>query len=231
MGSIFKAVIVFLLTCNMASAQDATELVHRLKQKLDRVNDYQASGILKTDVAFIKVPVSNVDIFYKKPDRFKIKKEGGIAILPKGGVSININSILVSDKFTAVPAGSSSIGNTVLTIVKLLPMDEASDIVLTTLYIDEKNLVVRRAITTTRESGTYEMELSYGKYSDYGLPDKVVFLFNTKDYKIPKGVTFEYDEDEAPKADASKIQNKKGKVEITYNSYTINKGLTESVFN
>ena len=28
----------------------------------------------------------------------------------------------------------------------------------------------------------------------YGLPDKVIFSFNTKDYKLPKGVTFDYDD-------------------------------------
>jgi hypothetical protein len=52
-----------------------------------------------------------------------------------------------------------------------------------------------------------------------------VFSFNTKDYKLPKGITLEYD-------DGSKKntlpQNKKGRVEIIYNDYQINKGLAAS---
>lgn len=81
----------------------------------------------------------------------------------------------------------------------------------------------------TKDNGTYEIGLTYGKYSSYGLPDKVVFSFNTKDYKLPKGVTLEFDE-EAKTTDADKLKNKKGKIEITYSSYVINKGVDDSVF-
>jgi len=28
--------------------------------------------------------------------------------------------------------------------------------------------------------------MNYGKYADYALPDKVLFTFNTKDYKLPR---------------------------------------------
>jgi hypothetical protein len=72
------------------------------------------------------------------------------------------------------------------------------------------------------------MEMTYGKYAAYGLPDKVVVSFDTRDYKLPKGVTFEYDAGQTAKQPA--LQNKKGQVEITYASYQINTGLKESVF-
>jgi outer membrane lipoprotein-sorting protein len=89
-------------------------------------------------------------------------------------------------------------------------------------------LLVRKVITTTKENGTYEINLFYGKYSSYALPDKIIFSFNTKDYKLPKGIALEFDEEEKP--DLNKLKNKKGKVEITYSSYTINKGIDDSVF-
>jgi len=71
--------------------------------------------------------------------------------------------------------------------------------------------------------------LYYGKYSDYEVHDKVVFSFNTRDYKLPKGITLEFDELEKP-ADLNKLKNKKGKVEIAYTSYIINKGVDDGVF-
>ena len=116
-----------------------------------------------------------------------------------------------------------------LKIVKLLPVDENSEIVLSTLYIDEANLLVRKAITTTKENGTYEMALTYGKYSNLGLPDKVVFSFNTKDYKLPKGITLEFDDGQKA-TDMDKLKNKKGRVEIVYTTYIINKGIDDKVF-
>jgi outer membrane lipoprotein-sorting protein len=207
-----------------AHAQDMTDLINKVKAKLDRVNDYTATGVLKTDVAFIKAPVSKVVIYYKKPNRFRLQKNGGISVLPKGGVSVNMNNVVSIDNFTALDAGEAVINNVKTKVVKLLPNDENSDVVLSTLYIDEANLLIRKAVTTTRENGTYEVTMSYGKYADYGLPDKVQFSFNAKDYKLPKGITLDFDENTKP-SDMEKLKKKKGKVEIDYSSYVINQGV------
>jgi len=212
-----------------ASAQDMTELIKKVKAKLDQVNDYVAEGVLKTDVTFIKAPAGKVKVYFKKPDKFKLKKDGGISILPKGGVSVNTGNIIMIDSFVALAAGEIVVEGFKTTIVKLLPTSENSEIVLSTLYIDETNLLVQKAITTTKDNGTYEISFSYGKYSSYGLPDKIIFSFNTKNYKLPKAVTLEFDEGEK-NSDANKLKNKKGKVEITYSTYTINKGVDDSVF-
>jgi hypothetical protein len=210
-------------------SQPEVELVKKVKAKLDKVNDYQVDGKMTIDVSFIKARQSDVKIFFKKPDKFKVKKEGGISILPKGGVSINLSSIIMTDNYTVIPAGEAIVEGVKVKIVKLLPLEEAGDVVLTTLYIDEKNLVIRKSTITTRESGTYEMQMAYGRYIEWGLPDKVVFSFNIKDYKLPKGVTFEYDSGNQPsKEDANK--NKKGKVEIMYANYVINKGVSDDIF-
>ena len=219
-----------LFFASVVSAQDMTGLVMKVKAKLDLVNDYEAEGRMKTDVAFIKAPVGKVRVYFRKPNKFRLKKDGGISLLPKGGVSVNMNSLITTTDFIALAAGDAMVGTVKTKIVKLLPANENNDIVLTTLYIDEANLVVRKAVTTTRENGTYEMEMSYGQYLQYGLPDKVVFAFNTKDYKLPKGITLEFDDNEKPQTEAEKLKNRKGRVEITYTSYTINKGLPDAVF-
>jgi outer membrane lipoprotein-sorting protein len=214
-----------------STAQDEKDLVKRVKAKLDKVSDYTAAGVMKIDVSFINAPSSKVAVYYKKPNRFKVKKAGGISILPKGGVSINVNSLLLNDKFEAFFAGNDVVKGTPVKKVKLIPLDETSDVVITTLYIDEKTELIRKTSITTRESGSYEMQLDYGKYSTYGLPDKVVFTFNTKDYKLPKGITLEYDKGESRQKKEAKAANKKGTVEITYSSYAINKGVDDKVFN
>lgn len=223
-------VIVFKLFNASVSAQDMTGLVMKVKAKLDLVNDYEAEGRMKTDVAFIKAPVGKVKVYFRKPNQFRLKKDGGISLLPKGGVSVNMNSLITTNDFIALAAGDAVVNGVKTKIVKLLPANENSEIILTTLYIDEPNLVVRKAVTTTRENGTYEMEMSYGQYLQYGLPDKVVFAFNTKDYKLPKGITLEFDDNEKPLTDAQKLKNRKGRVEITYTSYIVNKGVPVSVF-
>ena len=230
MKNFLIVLVSFIGLQSAAFSQDMTALINKVSAKLNQVNDYTAEGSLKTDVSFIKAPSGKVKVYFKKPDKFKLKKDGGISILPKGGVSINMNSMVMTNNYVALAAGESTIDGVKTKIVKLLPTDENSEIVLSTLYIDEANLLVRKAVTTTKENGTYEMGLTYGKYSNYGLPDKVVFSFNTKDYKLPKGVTFDFEDGtKQPKAE-DKAKAKKGKAEITFISYKINAGIPGTVF-
>lgn len=212
------------------AAQDATALVKQVRDKLLKVQDYKAQAVIKTDVPFIRMPQSDVDVYYKRPDKFRIKKEGGISILPKGGGSININALLSSNRFTAVAGGDAKLGGAPVKVVKLLPLEENSEVVLTTLYIDEKNALIRKATSTTRDNGTYEMEMEYGKFAGWGLPDKVIFVFNTKDYKLPKGMTLEYEGGSKPTASTSNKETK-GRIEVRYANYIINKGVADAVFN
>jgi len=227
-----KKILLILFTIHYSlftGAQDMNALIEKVKAKLDKVDDYTATGVLKTDIAFIKAPVSNVKIYYKKPDHFRLVKNGGVSVLPKGGISVNMNNVISTNNFTALDAGDALINNIKTKVVRLLPNDDTNNIVLSTLYIDEADFLIRKATTTTRENGTYELMMTYGKYADYGLPDKVQFSFNAKDYKLPKGLTLDFDENAKP-SDTDQLKNKKGKVEITYSSYTINKGVDDGVF-
>jgi outer membrane lipoprotein-sorting protein len=220
-----------LLLCNMAvTAQDAAALVQKVKTKLEKVTDYEAAGKMKTNVTFLKVPVATVKIFYKRPNKLKIKNDKGISFVPKGAVNINLNNVISSGKYTVLDAGTDKINGAAVRVVKLLPEDDNAEVVLSTLYIDEANAVIKKAKTTTRENGSYELEMSYGKHLEYGLPDKIIFSFNTKDYKLPKGVTFDFDDGSDTKKAADKAKNKKGRAEITINSYSINKGIADAVF-
>jgi outer membrane lipoprotein-sorting protein len=227
MRKMFFIFFVFLVR-NQTFGQTPAEWINKVRAKLEKVNDYTAKGKLKTNVVFIKAPVASVKVYYKRPDKMKIVNENGISFIPKGSVNINLAKFLSAPgNYEIVDAGKEAASG--WRILKLLPTDENSDIVLSTLYIDEKDELVKKAKNTTRDNGTYELEMSYGRYASFGLPDKVVFSFNTKDYKLPKGVTFDYDDRSAKKPDDS-LKNRKGRVEIIYSEYSINKGVDDTIF-
>lgn len=228
--TILALLIYGVCTPVFSAAQDVTQLVAKVKDRIDGVKDYTATGKMKTNVSFLKVPVANVVILFKKPNLLKIRNEKGISFVPKGAVSINLNNVLSNGSYTVLDAGIDKIAGIPVKVVKLLPADDNADIVLSTLYIDEARQVILRTKTTTRDNGSYELEMSYGKYVSFGLPDKIVFSFNTKEYKLPKGITFDFDDGTAAKQDAEKNKNRKGRAEITISTYTINKGLPDDVF-
>ena len=215
--------IILLVLSGAVCAQDIQGLLARVRARIAQVNDYSAEARMKIDVSFMKVPESAVKVYFKKPDQFRIIKEGGISILPKGGVTISLAALLSGNDFAAIDAGREN----GLQVVKLVPLKETGDIALTTLYIDDKALLVKRAVTTTRNNGTYELSLEYGNYASLALPDRAVFTFNTSGYKLPKGLALEYD---AGDANAPAAPSGKGQVILVYQRYTVNKGVAEAVF-
>jgi outer membrane lipoprotein-sorting protein len=210
-------------------AQDVKELLKKVKVKYDKVNDYTATGKMKTNVIFIKAPVATVKIYYKRPDKLKIKNESGISFIPKGSVNVNMNNVLGLNNFEAVAAGTEKVNGADCSVVKIFPLNDDENITRATLYIDEKALLVLKSVISTKENGTYELVMNYKNYAEYGLPDKVELTFNTKDYKLPKGISIDYDNGTGNN-NAENSKNKKGKVEITYSNYLINKGVPDTVF-
>lgn len=223
----FLIILLFYSGFNL-KAQRAEEVIMQVRAKIEQVNNYVAQAKLKTNVAFIKAPIANVKIYFKKPNKIRIHNVSGISFIPKGSVNISLNNVFADiSAYDIIDMGKEEKSG--LRIIKLLPKNDTSEVVLSTFYIDDKRMLIIKATTTTRDNGTYELQMSYGKYADYGLADKIVFSFNTKEYKLPKGITFDYDVG-APKNEANKIKDKKGKVEISYLNYIINQGVPDSVF-
>ena len=230
MKGIGVTIIFLFYFLPFTKAQEALALIEKVKTKIEQVKDYEAAGTMKTNVSFLKVPMADVTIYFKNPDKLKIKNEKGISLVPKGAASMSLSNLMANRKFTAIPAGDDKVEGIAVKVVKLLPMDENSDIVLSTLYIDEARLLIIKARTTTRENGTYELTMQYGKYATYALPDKAIFSFNTKAYKLPKGVTFDYDDGSDKTKSKEALKTNKGALEITYNNYIINKGVADAMF-
>jgi outer membrane lipoprotein-sorting protein len=220
----FILLFVFAFAFFHSFSQSADLLIQKVAAKLATVKHYEAHGTLKTDVPFLKLPLSEVEISFSFPDQITIKKEGGVTVLPKGGLKISMNSLLVDGNYTSFSAGRINWKGKDLLMVKLVPNAANSDVVISTLYVDEKEFLIRKAITTTKDNGTYEIEMDYGKYAKWALPDKALMSFSLKDYKLPKAITFEYDAGIEEKKEAKKTTDNKGKVEIIYSSYIINKG-------
>ncbi len=223
---VFAGLLTAMVGC--LSAQDAGALLSRVKAKLEQVQSYEAEGSMKTNVTFLKVPESKVKIYFRKPDAIRIRSEKGLSFVPKGAVKVNLNSIVSGQASTAIDAGLDHTGGRTTRVIKLLPVDDNADVVLSTLYIEEATALILRARTTTRDNGSYELEMQYGRYAGWGLPDKLRFSFNARDYKLPKGVTFDFDDGTASVKPAPKQQQ--GQVEISFDAYQVNKPLSDQLF-
>ena len=67
-----------------------------------------------------------------------------------------------------------------------------------------------------------------GAEEDKFYRNKLEYTFSTKEYNIPKGLTIEYEK--GGKKTPPTASKTKGRIEIQYASYIINKGINEKVF-
>ncbi len=222
-----------LLICSVvARADDGTKLFYALRSKILTVKDYTADVKVKIDVSFMRVPQLRGTLYFKAPDKMRLERNGGLSMLPKKNINLTISNLIPSGNVTVIDMGQVTVKGKKLRLLKAIPEDETSNIILTKIWVDETSLVATRAETTTRNDGTVIMDLDFGRYIPYGLPDKVVIYMNVKDYKLPKGVTMDYnDETEATKAPKNATQGpQKGTIEINYLKYDINTGLSDAKF-
>lgn len=57
--------VLFVFCASVAMAQDASQLIKKVKAKLELVDNYEATGVMKTDIAFIKAPIGKIKIYFK----------------------------------------------------------------------------------------------------------------------------------------------------------------------
>jgi hypothetical protein len=129
----WTAMVMAIMMTTSLFAQDANQLVKQVKAKMDKVKDYSANATLRTDVPFLKVPLAEVQVYFKLPNRFKITKEKGVSILPKGGVSVSMQNILADPNFVAIDAGVEKLNGQAVRVVRVLPGNTNNDVVLTIL--------------------------------------------------------------------------------------------------
>ncbi len=226
--------IVFILSfviplTLLSQTPDANAIVTKIKEKYNQVKDFETDVNIKVNVEFLNVPESKAKLYFKQPNKTKLESTG-FAMLPKQGIGIPVATLL-STPYTALYTGKETINGKNLTLIKIIPVSDTGDIILSTLWIDESRSVVQKITSSTRR-GTVQLEFGYGKYLSLGLPETVKISFDLPNFSLPKTLTGDISSDS--KKDEKKTppsKQVKGSATLTYSNYSINKGLSDNIFN
>jgi outer membrane lipoprotein-sorting protein len=223
-----KKILLLIVIAVTVSAQtkDPNKILKLVKDKFEKVKDYEVDANIHLDINFIKMPDTKAKIFFKQPDKVKLKSEG-FAMLPKQGINFSPAQLLKGN-FNSIFVRSETMDNYKVDIIKIIPNSDTSEVILSTLWIDAAQYVIRKVETTTKRTGTLQIGLEYAN-ENYGLPSQVKFTFNLGDLQMPA---------QMPDANQKKEETKgrrdkgpvKGTVTITYSNYKIDKGIPDSFF-
>lgn len=219
-------ILLSILFVNLnAQSNDPNEIVNSVITKFNVVKDYEVDINIKVDVEFLKVPDSKAKLYFKQPDKVKLKSEG-FALLPKDGIDFSPTSILKGN-YTAIFERKENLYGLETSVVKIVPINENTNIILSTIWIDNKNNIIRKVESTTKTQGTFTLELFYDDDLKYPLPKQMIFSFNLDKMNLPQTFT-----NTTPKSSKKKFKDGPvlGKVIVNYSNYKVNKNLSDKIF-
>ena len=207
-------------------SKDPDEILDGVKEAFKKIEDYEVDIHVKIDVDFLKVPDSEAKLYFKQPNKIHVESKK-FALLPRQGLDFSPLG-LISGKYTALYEREDTIRDIPTSVVKIIPLGNDGDIILSTFWIDQTRNLIIRVESTKKPTGTFTIDFTYEKSDDhYELPSQMEFTFSVDRMMFPRGMDGQLDDDD----DSNKISNSTtGKVYITYKNYKVNQGLPDELF-
>lgn len=221
---IIIAILLVLSTIGFSQSKDPDEILKTVIKNFDRVQDYVVDVNIKVDVQGVKVPETKAKIYFKQPDKIHLESEG-FAMLPKDGMLFSPSSLLKND-YTAIYEKDVELNGAKVSVIKVIPSGEQSEIILSTLWVDQSKKMIRKIESTTKSDGTFSIDFNYNDEIKFPLPTQIIFYFNLDKMNLQLN-NKNSDPDNRKRGFDSTT---KGKVVVKYSNYVINKGINDSVF-
>lgn len=225
-----KLLLFLLFVTNLVFTQskDPDKILENVVDNFSKVQDYRVDVNIKIDVEFIKVPETKAKIFFKQPDKIHLESDG-FAMLPKNGMEFSPTA-LITKEHTAIYEKDVVLNGVNTSLIKVIPLGDQGDVILSTLWVDQVMNVIRKVESTTKTNGTFTIDFSYAKDLKYPLPSEIIFSFNVDKMNIPATISGETAPENPKKKKGRSDGVTKGKVIVKYNNYEVNKGIADSIF-
>ena len=224
---IFLFLMVFFYTSEFSpQSKNPNEILDGVKQAFKVIEDYEVDIKIKIDVQFLKVPDSEAKLYFKQPDKIHVESEK-FALLPRQGLDFSPLGLL-EGKYTALYEREDTIRNIPTSVVKIIPLGNDNDIILSTFWVNQSRNLIIRMESTKKPTGTFTIDFTYGKYDNqYELPSRMEFTFTVDRMMFPRGMNGQSETDDARDKESNTTT---GKVYITYTNYKVNQGLPDELF-
>lgn len=230
-GYVFPIIFVLCLgvltNSSVAQSNSANVILDKMLKNSQQIRDYEVTVKIKTNVEFLKIPDSESQLFFKQPDKIKLKSDR-FAMLPKKFQFFS-PMMLLKHEHTSFIEREEKFNNYSCYVMKIVPTGENSEIVLTTAWVDKTALVFRKIEITAKNGGSMNLVMDYDPnfVKQYALPSSIIYSFDVSNVSLPKGMGGNFDEPEPRK---KKSNLTKGTVELDFRNYKVNTGIDDKFF-
>ena len=215
--------VTIFATSVFSQERDPKELLDLILSKYNKITDYSVDVEIILDVSFLDTSISKGKLFFKPPDKIKIESDE-FTIIPKQGLTF-APSELLEDSYSAIFIKTEIIESFMVDVIKVMPLVDSSNILLSTLWVDPLYNVVRKIESVTRKMGAISIKISYDDKSTPLLPSVAKFHFNISNSEY--NMMFMNDHKIKNIKENGKIS---GRIIINYSNYLLNQNLEDSIF-
>jgi hypothetical protein len=222
---LFVLIVSFI---TLAQKKEPEEILEKVKTEFSKVEDYTVDVKVKLDVDFLKMPDREAKVYFKQSDKIHIESEG-FAMLPKQGLNFSPLALLNSS-YTSFYVREDTIDGRITSVIKVIPLEGDSDVILSTLWIDINRNIVMKIESSRKPQGEFVIDMDYSKTEKgFWLPSTMVFSFTIDPSMFPKRFDIGSNPDTKKVPDDS-TSIRTGKVFIDYTNYQVNTGLSDELF-
>ena len=209
----------------LSQERDPKELLDLIQSKFNNIADYSADIEIIFDLNFLDTSNSKAKLHFKQPDKIKIESDEFL-IIPKQTLKFTPTKIL-SHPYSAIFIKNEFIENNMVDVIKVMPLVDSSDILLSTLWVDPLDNVIRKIESVTKKMGTITIHLSYESEATPILPSYAKFFFNITYSEINMIFENSYKSESMEEKGNGKLS---GSIIIKYSNYLLNQNLDDSLF-
>ena len=249
-----RRVLLFISIISLSNVVAQTPTIEQIRENVisqfSQIEDYQVDVKISVKMTGFRMPKKKIQIYYKKPDKVKVKTRG-FAIIPKTGVGGNPNEFL--DMLKHVTGIKRTIRNNKpfyqimgkvdqdsLKIPIKMNKDEIPEITMD-VFVDAKKWVITEVGVYLDSESVFTIKTDYSEVNNIMVPKKSVFKIGVKG--ISKWSTRNPVDFGGPGSDRRDFETiaknagfdpKKdefvGEMVMTFSKYKVNQGISDELF-
>jgi len=154
---------------------DPKYILKKVQSRMDSITDYSARVNVDVDIPNLRMPAKELQIYYKSPDKFKIKASG-FAIVPKIGF-LPSQTDLLSKNSTIELRSTPEQNDSKSYILDLHPADSLVNMV-TSIWINAKRWTIEKILVNAPDMGESVITIQYVDVNGIWLPETTTVYLN-----------------------------------------------------
>ena len=204
------------------------EILRKVEEQVERVNDYTVTLDVVVDIERLKVPPMHAMMYYKRPDKVHFDSKG-FAMLPRESMGLQFGKL--TQRFAVDSVGREGKGAPSVFRLVMHPRDERSAVRKVLLWINGDRWTPERLEIPQADGRVMQAVFTYDSFDECWLPTELAVSFAMAPQDTTMAVPANpFAAPDQPLRSQQRGGQRKGTVTVRYSDYRVNTGLSDDIF-